>query len=260
MLLDPYDAVLFDLDGVLYRGADPVEHAGGSVARLRELAVPLAFVTNNSSRTPADVADRLGAVGIEASPDEVVTSALATADLLADRGARRAFVVGGEGLRAALRNAGVEVVERGDDEAVDTVVVGFDPEATYERLRDASLLVAAGAAFVGSNPDASFPAADGRNWPGAGALIAAIETTTGKRAEIVGKPHPPLLRAAASRAGARAPLVVGDRLDTDIAGASALGWDSVLVLTGVSTRDEAAAARPGPTYVLEDLRGLFTDP
>ena len=255
MLIDRYDAVLFDLDGVLYRGGHPIPHAAGSVARLRALGKRVAFVTNNSSRTPDAVAGRLRDVGVAASVEEVETSALATADLLAARSIARAFVVGGDGLRTALRDAGVGVVDAAG--TPDAVVVGFDPEVTYERLRDASVLVAGGALFIGSNPDASFPAADGRNWPGAGALIAAIETTTGARAEIVGKPHPPLLRAAAERVGGARPLVVGDRIDTDIEGATALGWDSALVLTGVSTREEAARCDHPPTYVLDDLRGLF---
>ena len=258
MLVDRYDAVLFDLDGVLYRGDRPVAHAVGAVARLRELGKRVGFVTNNSSRTPEAVAARLRAVGVDASPAEVMTSALATADLLASRAIRRAFVVGGEGLRTALASAGIEAVDRPAD-GIDAVVVGFAADVTYEDLRDAAILVSRGAAFIGSNPDASFPAADGENWPGAGALIAAVETTTGVAAEIVGKPHTPLLRTAADRAGARAPLVVGDRIDTDIRGATALGWDSALVLTGVSTRRDAAHATPPPTFVLEDLRGLFDD-
>ncbi|HSL12143.1 MAG TPA: HAD-IIA family hydrolase [Actinomycetota bacterium] len=256
MLVDRYDAVLFDLDGVLYRGGRPVEHASDAVARLRHLGKRVAFVTNNSSRQPHVVAERLAAVGVAASPEEVVTSALATADLLAARGVRRAFVVGGEGLRSALRTVGIEVVD-GSVARPDTVVVGFDPDVTYAALRDASVRVARGASLIGSNPDASFPAADGENWPGAGALIAAIETATGVRAEIVGKPHAPLLRAALERAGGGEPLVVGDRIDTDIDGATRLGWASVLVLTGVSTRDDARRSDPPPTYVMDDLRGLF---
>lgn len=259
MLAERYDVALLDLDGVLYRGRSPIPHAAASVARLRALGVHVAFVTNNSSRTPEDVAERLRSVGVEAAPHEVVTSALATADLLAGREVASAFVIGGAGLRSALTDAGIEVVDAPEGR-VDVVVVGFDPDATYDDLRAASVLVAHGAAFVGSNPDASFPAPDGENWPGAGALIAAVETTTGSRAEIVGKPHAPLFRAAARRAGGGGrPLVVGDRLDTDIDGALALGWDAALVLTGVSTRAEAARAASRPTYVWEDLRGLFDE-
>ena len=258
MLIDRYDAVLFDLDGVLYRGGEPIAHAAEAVSRLREHGTRVAFVTNNSSRTPEAVAERLRGVGVDASVEEVVTSALATAELLAARGIRDAFVVGGDGLRRALRAAGIAIVDGGVS-VPDAVVVGFDPDVTYGGLRDAAVRVARGAAFIGSNPDASFPAADGENWPGAGALIAAIETTTGARAEIVGKPNPPLLRSALDRAGGGAPLMIGDRLDTDIDGALALGWDAALVLTGVCTAEDARTASPAPTYVLQDLRGLFED-
>ncbi len=137
------------------------------------------------------------------------------------------------------------------------VVVGWDGGVTYDALRIASVLIEEGAGFVASNADPSFPAADGHAWPGAGAIVAAIETTTGERAEIVGKPYPPLLEAAHRAAGDGRPLLVGDRLDTDIAGAAGLGWDSALVLTGISTREEAAAGLIRPTYVLDDLRDLL---
>jgi HAD superfamily hydrolase (TIGR01457 family) len=259
MLVDRYDAVLFDLDGVLYRGPRPIPHAADAVARLRARGTAIAFVTNNSARTPEAVAQRLRGVGVGASADEVETSAHATAHLLASRGVATVFVVGEEGIRSALADAGIRVL---DDEPaqVDAVVVGFDRTADYAKLRAASVLVERGAALTATNPDGSFPAEDGFAWPGAGALLAAIETTTGIRAEVVGKPHAPVLEAALTRAGGTVPLVVGDRLDTDVAGAAGLGWDSLLVLTGISTRAEAEAAIPGPTYIAEDLRGLFGAP
>lgn len=261
MIADRYDAFLFDLDGVLYRGHEPLAEAAETMSRLRSLGKRLAFVTNNSGRTPEAVAERLGSMGIEAHPDEVETSALTTAAVLAERGVRSAFVVGEEGIVRALREAGIDVDpnETGGDEPemVDAVVVGWDRQADYEKLRVASVLVERGASLVATNPDASFPAADGMDWPGAGALLAAIETTTGVRGDVIGKPHPPLLRAAHERAGGGRPLVIGDRLDTDIAGAAGLGWDSLLVLTGISTRDDVASSPLRPTYVAEDLRALF---
>ena len=125
------------------------------------------------------------------------------------------------------------------------------------RATTASLETSYCASLVATNPHASFPAADGLDWPRAGALLAAIETTTGVRGDVIGKPHPPLLRAAHERAGGGRPLVIGDRLDTDIAGAAGLGWDSLLVLTGISTRDDVASSPLRPTYVAEDLRALF---
>lgn len=256
MLAERYDAFLFDLDGVLYRGADPVPHAAASLARLRDLGARLAFVTNNSSATPEAVAERLASVGVAAAPGEVETSALATADLLADRGARTAFVVGEEGIRRALVQAGIEITD-GTPASVDVVVVGFDRGVDYAKLRTASLLVAGGASLVATNADASFPAGDGQVWPGAGAILAAVEATTRARAEVVGKPHAPVLRAALARAGGGRPLLVGDRIDTDIAGAVGLGWDSLLVLTGISSRADLEASAIRPTYVGADLRVLF---
>lgn len=262
IVAERYDAFLFDLDGVLYRGADPVPRAASAVDRLRSLGKAIAFVTNNSGRTPERVAERLRAVGVDADPSEVETSALATASVLSERGIASAFVVGEAGLVEALTAAGVEVAI-GDPEqvaAVDAVVVGWDRHADYTKLRVASVLVERGARLVATNPDASFPAADGMRWPGAGALLAAIETTTGSSAEVIGKPYPPLLEAGLRRAGGRTPLVIGDRLDTDIAGAARLGWDSMLVLTGISTRADAEASDVAATFVADDLRALFDVP
>ena len=255
-LSERYDAFLFDLDGVLYRGADPIPGAPEAVAALREAGRGIAFVTNNSARTPAAVAERLVAAGVVASPEEVVTSGGATAELLAGRGCRSAFVIGEEGIRRALADAGIELRD-GEPERVDAVVVGWDRGADYAKLRTASVLVERGAAFVGTNGDASWPAPDGTLWPGAGALLAAVATTTGADPEIVGKPNAPLFHAAHARAGGGRPLVVGDRLDTDVAGAAALEWDSLLVLTGITRREDLEHAAVRPTYVADDLSILW---
>ena len=257
-IADRYDAFLFDLDGVLYRGTEPVPRAADALARLRDMGKGLAFVTNNSSRSPEEVAERLRAVGVSASPAEVVTSALVTAEVLGDRGVGSVFVVGERGLRDALAARGIAVLE-GEPHRADAVVVGWDRAADYDKLRIASVLVERGASLVASNPDVSFPAAEGEVWPGAGALLAVITSTTGAPAEVIGKPHAPLLEAAHARAGGGAPLLVGDRLDTDIAGAVALGWDSMLVLTGVSTREDVRASAFAPTYTVEDLSLLVED-
>ncbi len=258
MLAERFDAFLFDLDGVLYRGEEPVPGAPEAVAALRALGKGIAFVTNNSSRTPATVAARLRSVGVDADPAEVETSALTTAELLSERGVLDAFVIGGEGVRLALTAAGIAVLD-GDPASAGAVVVGFDPDVDYAKLRRASLLVQAGVPFIATNPDASFPAGKGERWPGAGALVAAVETTTGVRAEVIGKPHAPILRAALTRAGGGRPLMIGDRLDTDIAGAVTMGWSSFLVLTGISTREDVRAAGFAPTYIWDDL-SLLTDP
>jgi HAD superfamily hydrolase (TIGR01457 family) len=258
MLAGRYDVLLFDLDGVVYRGDAPVAHAPETLDALRRAGCRLVFLTNNSSRTPEQVAAKLERVGVDASPSEVVTSALATADLLAERGGGTAFVVGRDGVRRALEAAGLRILD-GEPDRVDHVVIGLDVEATYAKLRTACVLVQRGAHLVATNADPSFPA-ERALWPGAGALLAVVTATTGAMAEIVGKPHPPLFEAARKRAGASTPLVVGDRLDTDIAGAEALGWDSLLVLTGVSTRQDLTASSARPTYVAEDLRALLEEP
>ena len=257
MLAERYDCILFDLDGVLYRGERAIEAAPPTMAELRRRGVRVVFLTNNSSRTPEQVAHKLRSHGIDADPSEVVTSALATAELLAGRGGGRAFVIGMDGVRDALAAAGIEVMD-GEPESADLVVVGFDGEATYERLKTASLLVERGARLVATNADASFPAADGL-WPGAGALLAVITTTTDAEPEIVGKPFAPLFESGRRRGGGGRPLVVGDRLDTDIEGAAKLGWDAMLVLTGVSSRAEAEAGPLRPTVIAEDVSALLRD-
>lgn len=257
-LADAYDALLFDLDGVLYRGEETVPGAAETLASLRADGRRLAFVTNNSARTPAQVARKLASHGFQASAEEVVTSALATAELLAGRGGGTAFVVGERGIREALSSAGVRVID-GEPDAVDHVVVGWDRDVTYAKLRTASLLIQRGARLVATNADPSFPAPEGF-WPGAGALLAVLTTTSGVEAEVVGKPHPPLLLTALRRTGGEHPLVIGDRLETDIAGALALGWDSLLVLSGVTTREQAEGSSFAATFVAPDVSALLEEP
>ena len=255
MVAERYDCILFDLDGVLYRGEDAVPSAPPTLAELRRRGVRPVFLTNNSSRTPRQVAEKLRGIGIEAEPGKVVTSALATAELLAERGGGRAFVIGQDGVREALTDAGIRILD-GDPEEADLVVVGYDGGATYGSLKRASLLVQRGARLVATNADGSYPAADGL-WPGAGALLAVITTTTGAEPEIVGKPFAPLFESAHRRGGGGRPLVVGDRLDTDIEGAARLGWDSMLVLTGVSGREDVERAGIVPTVIAEDVSALL---
>ncbi len=257
-LSDAYDAFLFDLDGVLYRGTEVVPGAPETVARLRAAGKRVAFVTNNSGRTPEAVAAHLTGLGIPAAGDEVETSAMVTAEHLAARGVSEAFVVGEEGILRALRDAGISIAGA-DADLTEVVVVGWDRQANYEKLRRASLLVQRGAALVATNADASYPAGDG-NWPGAGALLAAVETTTGARAEVFGKPEAPIMLSALDRAGGGRPLVIGDRLETDIFAAAALGWDSLLVLTGISGLDDVAASPIAPTFVARDLSALSAPP
>ena len=255
VLADAYDAFLFDLDGVLYRGTEVVPGAPEAVAGLRAAGKRVAFVTNNATRTPEAVAARLTGFGIPASAEEVESSALVTAARLAARGVSEAFVVGEEGILHALRDAGIAIADV-DVKTTEVVVVGLDRRVDYEKLRRASLLVQRGAVLVATNTDPSYPATDG-NWPGAGALLAAIEATTGVRAEAFGKPETSIMHAALERAGGGTPLVIGDRLETDIAAAAASGWDSLLVLTGIATVADVEASPFAPTFVADDLTALF---
>lgn len=263
-VVDRYDGLLVDLDGVVYRGDRAVEPAVRTIEEIRRRGCRLLYLTNNSSRTTAEVAEKLRSMGVATRADEVMTSAEATAAMLAREAReggtrpRTAFVVGERGIREALAGIGVELLG-GDPDESDLVVVGFDSSADYAKLRRAALLVERGARLVGTNPDSSYPAPDGL-WPGAGALLAVVTTTTGAVPTIVGKPAPPLFEAAAERLAASRPLVVGDRLDTDIAGAAALGWDSMLVLSGAATpRDLLLHAAPLPTYVRPDLSAVLED-
>ena len=212
-LADHYQAVLLDLDGVLYRGEHRVPGAPEAVTALRSVGKRIVFLTNNSARTPEQVAEKLRGLGIEAAPEEVVTSALPTARLLAtsaDGGTPTAYVVGQDGVRAALDEAGVQVLV-GEPDGADFVVVGWDGEVGYEQLRVATVLVRRGAQLVATNDDAAYPAPGGELWPGAGAILAAVETASGTRATVVGKPHRPLFEAALELAGTRNGVMVGDR-------------------------------------------------
>jgi len=217
----------------------------------------IAFVTNNSSRTPDDVVSHLASVGVVAAPEEVETSALTTAATLHELGARTAFVIGEHGLLTALEREGIDRVA--PDEPADAVVIGWDRGLTYDKLCAATAAVQRGAGLYASNDDVTYPGPDGVTWPGTGATVRALEAATGLRATVFGKPNAPILEAARARAGGGRPLVIGDRVETDIEGARRLRWDSMLVLTGISTRDDLRAAGIAPTYVVEDLRSLVTD-
>jgi HAD superfamily hydrolase (TIGR01457 family) len=254
-----YDALFIDLDGVVYRGGQAIPSAPDVLDRLRASNATLLFLTNNSARTPEQVADRMQKLGVKAEPKEILTSALATAAMLRRErtGRRTAYVIGERGIREALEQAGIQILD-GEPEAADLVVVGWDRSVDYAKLKTASLLVERGARLIATNPDASYPAPDGL-WPGAGAILSAVTTTTGATPTIVGKPARPLFVAAAELTGATRPLVVGDRLDTDIGGAHAMKWDSLLVLTGASTPAGLLEVSHLPTYVARDIAGLIDD-
>ena len=256
-LEEAYDAALLDLDGVLYVGPDAVPHAAPAVTRARRAGMRLAFVTNNASRRPEVVAAHLTSLGISAEPDDVVTSAQAAVRYLAERlePGSRVLVVGTEGLAEEVEAGGLRPVRKAED--VAAVVQGLATTTSWADLAEAAVAIRSGALWVAGNRDVTYPSPRGPV-PGNGALVAALEAATGLSPVVVGKPEPELHQASVERVGARNPLVVGDRLDTDVLGARGTGTDSLLVLTGVTSEDELLAAPPHlrPTYVGWDLRAL----
>jgi HAD superfamily hydrolase (TIGR01450 family) len=259
-IVDGYDLVILDLDGVVFLIDKPIPGAAEAVERVRALGVPVIFATNNASRRAGDVADLLSGMGVPARAEEVFTSAAAAAAILAKRfgpGAK-VLVVGAEALREEVADAGLSVVASAEDKPV-AVVQGYGPKVGWAELAEATLAVRAGATWVATNADRTLPSPRGA-LPGNGSLVAAVAHALGRQPDVVvGKPSPGLFQAAAI--GRQRPLVVGDRLDTDIAGAHNAKMDSMLVLTGVSSRADLAevAAEQRPTYVAPDLSGLFNE-
>lgn len=273
-----HDAVLCDLDGVVYAGTEAID---GAVPTLRELGrrgVPVVYVTNNASRSPESVADHLLGFGLEVTGDQVFGSAAAGVALLNQELSRTAtdpsadgassgvrpvpagvLVVGSDYLRGLVSGAGHEVVTTAA-ERPDAVIQGFDPSVSWTDLAQASYAVNGGARWIATNTDLTIPRAEGIA-PGNGALIEAVSRATGTRPLAAGKPEPVLFRLAAQAVGARNPLVVGDRLDTDILGGNRAGFDTALVLTGVDTEATAAAAPADhqPTWTIPSLRMLLAD-
>jgi HAD superfamily hydrolase (TIGR01450 family) len=254
-----YDVALLDLDGVVYLGGTAIPGAAQALRKAQAAGMRLAYVTNNAFRTPAAIAALLTSFGTPATAQDVVTSAQAAARLLAERlpAGAPVLVVGGSGLRMAVRERGLRPVSTALDRP-QAVVQGYWPDLSYSLLAEGGLAVAAGALFVASNGDLTLPGRRGSQ-PGNGSLIQVIATATGVQPLVAGKPEPPLHRESVLRTGAKHPLVVGDRLDTDIEGAHRVGADSLLVLTGVTGPAEAVLAPPSqrPTYLAEDLAGLL---
>ncbi|MET7285600.1 HAD-IIA family hydrolase [Streptomyces sp. NPDC005573] len=256
-----YDTALLDLDGVVYAGGQAIAHAVESLAVARTDGMRLAYVTNNALRTPDAVAEHLTELGIPTGAEDVITSAQAVARLIGEQvpAGARVLVIGGEGLRVALRERGLTPVESADDDPA-AVVQGYGgPDLTWGRFAEASYAVARGVPWFASNTDLTIPSGRGIA-PGNGAAVEVVRIATGAEPQVAGKPLPPMHRETVLRTGAERPLVVGDRLDTDIEGAFNGGVDSLLVLTGVTDGAQLLAAPPRhrPTYVDADLRGLLT--
>jgi 4-nitrophenyl phosphatase len=260
---------VFDLDGVLYRGEDPVVDAAEAVTALRQKpGVSLFFLTNNSSQNRSDYAEKLTALGMPCTEDEIVTSSSATAAYLAaGPGAvgKTALAVGGHGIRTELELVGITVYRPDDadllEKTIDYVVVGLARDFNYNALYQAQQAILSGAAFIATNRDGQYPMEAGRVAPGAGAVVAAIQACTGVEPVVVGKPEVLGLQTILERADARPEeaVMIGDRCDTDVLCGNRLGVPTVLVLTGVTTREQAlgAPAEQQPGRIMETLRELL---
>ena len=251
-------AMIIDMDGVLWRGETFLPGVSEFFEFLRARSIRFILATNNATTSPERVVSRLTEIGVNIDREEVLTTAAATATFLKDLkpAGSQVFLIGETALQVALEDAGFSITSSHED--ADAVVVGFDRELTYIKLAEASFAVAEGAVFVGTNPDPSFPVENGQA-PGNGAILAAVQTTTGVEPIIVGKPEPHLYDQASARLDAppERVLVLGDRLTTDILGAHRSGMASALLLTGVTSKEEAETSSVKPDWVFKDLFQLI---
>lgn len=247
--------LLIDMDGVLYRGQAPIAGAERFIAFLRCEGISFILLTNNSSLTPGEYVAKLWGMGIEVRAEEILTSAQATARYLAQQepeGAR-VYVIGREGLRQALMEQRFTLVE----ENADYVAVGWDWELTYAQLKRATLLIRAGARFIATNPDPTFPSEVGII-PGNGAILAAIEVATDVRPLVIGKPQPIIFQLALAQLGldGQGIAVLGDRLETDVLGGQRMGLGTLMVLSGVTNEEKLEKSSIQPDLVFEDVAHL----
>jgi phosphoglycolate/pyridoxal phosphate phosphatase family enzyme len=259
----PPRVFVFDMDGVIWTMDDPIPGAADAIRRLLDRRAEVYYLTNNSSKTREDYVQKLARFGIPTDTGHVMTSAYATALVLRSEGAegKSVYVIGEAGLRRELADAGLRVLDTVDGRVVDYVVVGWDRQFTYEKLAQAHRAVCAGAEFIATNRDATYPDAGGRTLPGGGTLVMALQTCTGVEPRTIGKPEPHTLDLILRQAAA-APtecLVVGDRLDTDVAIGKRVGTRTAVVLTGVTSRADIEAAGPGdrPDFVWNDLTEMW---
>jgi HAD superfamily hydrolase (TIGR01450 family) len=258
-LVASYDHVLLDLDGCVWVGEQCTRHAPEAIEELRQAGKTLAFLTNDPRRSPEEYVRKLWSLGLRASLEEVVTVGAAIQHLLAGRQpSLDVYVIGAPAIFRHVAEAGVRIVNDTDDAAkARLVVIAGHDDFHFSELRAATQAVLGGAEMIAAGRDRTFPAEDGL-WPGTGAIVAALEYATDRTAHLVGKPDPQMFRTALDRLGPGRTLVVGDRLDSDLAGAAAAGLDAAIVLTGVTTREDAeAATKPAPVAIADDLSKLL---
>ena len=256
-----FDALLCDLDGVIYEGTDAIVDSVATINGFLEQEIPVGYVTNNSSRKPETIADQLASFGITTSPENVIGSAKTGVDILATLipAGSKVLVVGGEGLRSRVVEAGFELVKSSDAKP-DGVIQGFDPSVAWNDLAEASYSIANGAKWVATNQDWTIPREKGIA-PGNGTLVSAVHTAVGQLPIVAGKPEPAIFHTAVEHFGAKNAIFVGDRIDTDIRGANRAGLESVLVMTGISTRKEVLGVKKEdrPTYIIATMAELRAD-
>jgi HAD superfamily hydrolase (TIGR01450 family) len=259
MLIAEFDSLFLDLDGVIYRGAKALAGAVEAVNRAEVMGKQIRYITNNASRSPEQIANQLVGLGLRALPEQIIGSAAAAAKMLADRLPRGAKVlaVGGEGLRLEVIARGFEVVSSASDGPA-AVVQGFSPDVGWKDLAQAAFAIQAGAMWIATNQDWTLPLEQGIA-PGNGTLVGAVHTAVGILPDFAGKPFTPIFETALAEPGIQRPLMIGDRLDTDIKGAKASGIKSASVMTGVIGNKELLGAKSDerPDFVLQDLSQLF---
>jgi len=253
-------SLILDMDGVIWRGDAPIGDLPTIFSRIRERGLKFVFATNNGTRTSAQYVNRLANLGVQVEPWQVITSAQALSYALAPKFPRgtKIFLIGGDGVRKALEENGYEILSVENAPAAEAVVMGIDTEITFQKMSEATYLVRRGVPFYATNPDKTFPTPRGEI-PGAGAWYSVVVTATGVEPIVAGKPFPFLMELSLEKLGTKKEetLVVGDRLETDIAGGQAVNCPTALVLSGVSTLEQAKEWRPVPDFIVQNLSELI---
>jgi len=260
MLPSHIKALILDMDGVIWRADSPIGDLAEIFARIEARGLKYVFATNNGTKTPEQYVERLAGFGVNVKPSQVVTSALGVAFMLSHKYPKgtKVFMIGEDGIKVALEEKGFEVLSTNDAPEAKVVVMGIDRNITFDKMREATLLVRSGVPFYATNPDKTFPTPRGEI-PGAGAWISVITTATEVEPIIAGKPFPFMMELSLEILGTKKEetLVVGDRLETDIAAGQAVGCKTALVLSGVSTKNQADVWQPQIDMIANDLSSLI---
>lgn len=256
MLPSNVNALILDMDGVIWKADSPIGDLAATFKRIRERGLKFVFATNNGTKTPEEYQQKLAGLGVNIKASQVVTSAMGIAFLLSHKfpAGTKIFMIGEDGIRLALEEKGFEILNVEDAPKAEAVVMGIDRDVTFQKVAEATLLVRAGLPFYSTNTDRTFPTPRGEI-PGSGAWLSVVTTATGVEPTVAGKPFPYLMELSLEKLGTKRgeTLVVGDRLETDIAAGQAVGCPTALVLSGVSTREAAENWNPAPDIIAENL-------